>query len=110
MSSSDNSDLFNQTESNEEEDDQNFEEPPAYTQEEEFKQFVQTENIKIDKYGYIYVHVYKPFYFPGEIIRGSIILDLFNPLPKKYNEIKLRFYGFENVGKHYENVKESLKR
>jgi hypothetical protein len=45
--------------------------------------------------------VYKPFYFPGEIIRGSIIIDLFNPLPKTNNEIKLRFNGREMVGMHF---------
>lgn len=51
-----------------------------------------------EKYGYIFIHVYKPFYFPGEIIRGSIIIDLFNPLPKDVKEIKLKFCGREMVG------------
>jgi hypothetical protein len=63
-----------------------------------------------DKYGYIYIHIYKPFYFPGEIIRGSIIIDLFNPLTKSFNEIKLRFSGREMVGMNFKDVKESLKK
>ena len=62
------------------------------------------------EYGYIYVHIYKPFYFPGEIIRGSIILDIFNDLPKKCKKIMLRFKGGEDVGKHYEKVKKEMMR
>ena len=54
--------------------------------------------------------MYKPFYFPGEIVRGSIILDLFNPLPKDKNQVYLRFSGREHVGKYFENVKASLKK
>lgn len=58
----------------------------------------------------MYVHLYKPFYFPGEIVRGSVILDLHNQLPKDNRTIRLRFSGRETVGKYYNQVKESLLR
>ena len=58
---------------------------PDYVNSEEFKRFTEQNSIHVNnKYGYIYIHTYKPFYFPGEIMRGSIILDFFNNLPKKY--------------------------
>lgn len=37
-------------------------------------------------------------------------MDVFNDLPKKFDEIKIRFYGYENDGKFTENVRESMKR
>ena len=52
--------------------------------------------------------MYKPFYFPGEIIRGSIILDLFNNMPKKYRSIMVRVTGRENVGHHFQKVVKAL--
>ena len=62
------------------------------------------------KFGYIYIHTYKPFYFPGETVRGSIVIDLFNNLPKNYKKFKIRFSGREHVGKKsYDKVNKSLK-
>lgn len=85
--------------------------PPEYISSEEFKQFEKKHQLMInEKYGYMYIHFYKPFYFPGEIIRGSILMDLFNPLPKNVDELKLRFSGREMVGTHFAQVKESLKK
>ena len=106
---SDNDELFN----NDDDEDELNELPgfdaPAYTNTDEFKKFVEDQKINLDdKYGYILIHTYKPFYFPGEIIRGSIILDLFNDLPKKIKNVHLRFVGRENVGKYFENVKTSI--
>lgn len=110
MSSSDDSALFDDNDSNEASDEQPMD-PPDYVKSAEFQLFVKRENVRVDdRQGYIYIHLYKPFYFPGEIVRGSIIIDLFNPLPKKVDEIKLKFYGYENVGKHTENVREVLKK
>ena len=62
------------------------------------------------KYGYVYIHTYKPFYFPGEIVRGSVIMDLFNDLPKQHKKVKISFLGREMVGKHYSKVDAVLKR
>ena len=101
--SSDNNELFgSDSEDKKEDEDSEGEEPPKYTESNEFKEFVAANDITVHpKYGYLYCHVYKPFYFPGEIVRGSIILDLFNPLPKANNTINLRFSGREMVGKHF---------
>lgn len=85
--------------------------PPEYTKSAEFKTFVQEEGIIMNqKFGFIYIHTYKPFYFPGETVRGSIVMDLFNTLPKNYKKIKIRFSGREHVGKKsYDKVNKSLK-
>ena len=111
--SSDNNELFGSDSEDKKEDQEDSEgdSPPAYTETDEFKNFVSQNRINVhSKYGYIFCHVYKPFYFPGEIVRGSIILDLFNPLPKTKNQINLRFSGREMVGKHFENVKSSFRK
>jgi len=55
------------------------------------------------------VHAYKPFYFPGETVRGSIIIDLFNNLPRNFKQIMLRVTGREHVGRHLEKVIKALK-
>lgn len=82
---------------------------PGYVESIDFVKFQKAENIMLnEKYGYIYIHTYKPFYFPGEIIRGSILLDIFNPLPKNCRQLQLRFTGREMVGKHFQQVKDSL--
>ena len=60
------------------------------------------------KYGYMFAHTYKPFYFPGEIVRGSIILDFFNDLPTSYKKVMLRLKGQEHVNKHIDKVKAAL--
>ena len=78
---------------------------PAYCDSREFKIFVENQNINLnEKYGYIYIHTYKPFYFPGEIVRGSIILDIFNQLPSKFKKVMIRITGREYVGKHYKII------
>ena len=61
------------------------------------------------KYGYFLIHLYKPFYFPGEIVRGSIILDVFNPLPKSNKKVNVRFVGREYVGRHSSKIAKALK-
>ena len=113
MSSSDSDNPFGQ-ESEEEIQDQDLDlenPPPDYIDSKEFKDFQNAQLVNYSpQYGYIYVHTYKPFYFPGEIIRGSIILDFFNDLPKKNKKVMLRFKGGEDVGKHYENVKREMMR
>lgn len=115
MDSSDNNELFeDEEEDGMKEIDEKLLEgdpPPAYVDGEEFKNFVQTEGVPVHKkYGYVYVHTYKPFYFPGETIRGSIVLDFFNNLPKNSKKVFVRFQGREVVGRHFENVKDSLNR
>ena len=78
---------------------------PDYVKTMEFNKFKVDEKVDVhDKYGYIYVHTYKPFYFPGEIVRGSIILDLFNTLPKDNKKVTLKFMGREVVGKYQDKV------
>jgi hypothetical protein len=56
----------------------------------------------------MFAHLYKPFYFPGEIVRGSIILDFFNDLPTTYKKVMLRLKGEEYVNKHHDKVKAAL--
>lgn len=115
MDSSDNNELF---EDEDEEAGKEIDEklvegdpPPQYVEGEEFKAFVQAENVPVHKkYGYVYVHTYKPFYFPGETIRGSIVLDFFNDLPKNSKKVFVRFKGQEVVGRHFDSVKDSLNR
>jgi len=86
----------------EEEEQVVFEDPPPYISHPNFKSFEESNKLVVnEKFGLVFIHTYKPFYFPGEIIRGSIVIDLFNPLPKALNEIKLRFSGREMVGMHF---------
>lgn len=85
--------------------------PPPYVKSEEFMGFQKTQFVQCNqKYGYIFIHTYKPFYFPGEIVRGSIILDFFNDLPSDYKNVVLSFTGREKVGKYYNEVKESISK
>lgn len=96
--SSDDAELFGDSDN-----DQNHEEmerlnaidpAPEYTTTQEFQNFCKEENITINaKYGYLFAHLYKPFYFPGEIVRGSIILDFFNDLPTNYKKVVFRLRG-----------------
>ena len=86
--SSDNDELFADSADDKNEEEQAGDAPPAYINESEFLNFKKENNIQVDdKYGYIAIHTYKPFYFPGEIVRGSIILDFFNTLPKSNKKI-----------------------
>ena len=62
------------------------------------------------KYGYVTIETYKPFYFPGEIVRGFILLDIFNDLPSHFKQVNVSFTGREMVGKHYKEVKQSLEQ
>ena len=87
--SSENNEIFgddsDMSDNSQDERDAAQDEPPAYVNTDEFKKFVEQNKINVNnKFGYFYIHTYKPFYFPGEIIRGSLILDFFNNLPKKY--------------------------
>lgn len=82
---------------------------PEYTSSNEFKDFLKEKKITVNaKYGYMFAHLYKPFYFPGEIVRGSIILDFFNDLPTTYKKVMLRLKGDEYVNKHHDKVKVAL--
>jgi hypothetical protein len=56
----------------------------------------------------MFAHTYKPFYFPGEIVRGSIILDFFNDLPTNYKKVMIRLKGREYVNKHHDKVKVAI--
>jgi len=107
--SSDNNGLFDEEDNDSQiEEFKQLEPPPEYTNTDEFKTFVQQQDIQLTANGYMYVHTYKPFYFPGEIVRGSVLIDIFNPLPKDSKTIYLRFSGREHVGRHYSVVKDSL--
>jgi hypothetical protein len=56
------------------------------------------------------VHPYKPFYFPGEIVRGSIVVDFFNDLPTNYKKVMIRLKGQEFVNKHIDKVRAAVNR
>lgn len=43
-------------------------------------------------------------------MRGCIILDLFNDLPKSNKKVMLRFKGGEEVGRHYEKCKKEIEK
>ena len=109
--SSDNDELFGSESENHEENERlnAITPPPDYVASPEFVEFTRTNGIDLNpKYGYIFAHTYKPFYFPGEIVRGSIILDFFNDLPKNYKKVMLRIKGQEYVNKHHEKVKAAV--
>ena len=80
--SSDNDELFGDAASEENEENIKLDPPPAYVNDPQFKKFLQEQKVTPnEKYGYVFIHYYKPFYFPGEIVRGSITFDLYNHLP-----------------------------
>ena len=54
------------------------------------------------------INTYKPFYFPGEIVRGSILMDIWNDIPCTFKQVHISFTGREMVGHYYKDVKESL--
>lgn len=113
MDSSDNNELFADDDDHSDmlEDQGPGDMPPPYVATPEFKQFIEDEQVKVhQKYGYMLIHTYKPFYFPGETIRGSIVLDIFNTLPKKSQKIFLRFTGQESVGQFHDEVNEMLQK
>jgi hypothetical protein len=84
---------------------------PEYVTDQEFESFVLEQEITVNpKYGYVCVHTYRPFYFPGEVVRGSIFLDFFNDLPNNYKKVMIRLTGQEYVNKHHERVKSAIKR
>lgn len=86
--SSDNDELFADSNDEKADDEIQGDAPPSYISGDEFLQFKEKNQIQVDpKYGYVAIHTYKPFYFPGEIVRGSIILDFFNTLPKSNKKI-----------------------
>ena len=89
-------DLFDDGLEGEDEQATNLDPPPAYIDTMEFLEFQEENKIELDpKLGYAYIHTYKPYYFPGELVRGSIVLDIFNDLPKKYKQVMVRFSGHE---------------
>jgi hypothetical protein len=54
------------------------------------------------------INTYKPFYFPGEIVRGSILLDIWNDIPTSFRQVMISFSGREMVGQYFKDVKASL--
>ena len=73
----------------------------------EFKQLMREEEFEINsKLGYIYIHLNRPYYFPGQTVRGYVILDLFNPIPKK--KLMLSVAGKERPGKHALKITKEL--
>ena len=51
-----------------------------------------------EKYGFIFVEFYKDYYFPGHVVRGHVIVDLFNPIKNK--NFVIRLVGKEYLGKY----------
>ena len=76
-----------------------YNKPPQYTETIEFKKFVRENNLDVDsRYGYVCIFLYRPFYFPGQTVRGFALIDLFNDLPSR--EIMIRVKGREVPGKY----------
>ena len=63
-------------------DNQDFVKPPVYVETPEFKNFLKEHNISVhNRCGYIGIFLYRPYYFPGQTVRGYAVVDLFNDLP-----------------------------
>jgi hypothetical protein len=81
--------------------------PPQYTEMSEFSEFVQDNQVHVDsRYGYACVFLYRPFYFPGQTVRGFALLDAFNDIPAK--EVMIRVKGREIPGKHGNKITKKL--
>ena len=62
-----------------------------------------------NEYGFILIECYKSLYFPGQILRGHIILDLFNPLPSHVpKKLMIRIVGKEFLGKNTQKIAKKL--
>jgi hypothetical protein len=55
-----------------------------------------------DDYGYIYIQLYREYYFPGSTVKGVILLDLFNPIRNK--TLTIRVKGKEYPGKFSQQI------
>lgn len=76
-----------------------IEPPPPYIEGSEFSEFIQDHQVQVDsRYGYACVMLYRPFYFPGQTVRGLAFFDLFNDIPAK--DVMIRVKGREVPGKH----------
>ena len=51
---------------------------------------------------------FKPFYFPGQIVRGYAVLTAFNPIPSK--ELHIRVKGFEVPAEHTPEIIRNIKQ
>ena len=73
--------------------------PPIYTESPEFNDFVMENSITVsNRYGYVCNFLYRPYYFPGQTVRGYAIIDLFNDIAA--SPIIIRIKGKEVPGKH----------
>ena len=72
---------------------------PPYYKTPEFQEFTKENQIVPDvRHGYIQLFLYRPYYFPGQTVRGFAIIDLFNDINS--NKIYIWVKGKEKPGKH----------
>jgi len=57
-------------------------------------------------YGYASIYLFRPYYFPGQTVRGFAIFDLFNDFPTK--NVMIRVRGREVPGKFGEDIAKKL--
>lgn len=85
-----------------------YDAPPSYVDNNpEFDEFIEDHNINMhQRFGYLCTFLYRPFYFPGQTVRGFALLDAFNEIPSK--EVKIRVKGRELPGKHGNRITKKL--
>ncbi len=87
-----------------------YDPPPAYASTEtnpDFSAFVEEHKVAVDpRYGYVCVLLYRPFYFPGQTVRGFALIDAFNDIPLR--DVFIRVKGRELPGKHGNRITKKL--
>jgi len=61
-----------------------------------------------DRYGYMNVCTFKPFYFPGQIVRGYVVMNVFNTCSSK--KLMIRIKGYEIPAKYRSEIIKGLKK
>ncbi len=64
--------------------------------------------MKLTDYGYMSILFNKQHYFPGQKVRGYVILDVFNPFAS--SELRIRLKGKEYPGKFSQNISKILEK
>ena len=104
MSESEQDELFGS-----ETDEEDVEDAPEYIRSPEFQEFAKSEGIQIhDKYGFVQLKTFKPYYFSGQVVRGYAVFTIFNKLKAK--DIYFQVKGYEMPGEHTSEVIDELRK
>jgi hypothetical protein len=83
--------------------------PPQYAVDplSDFNKFANETGLQVNtRYGYMCIFLYRPYYFPGQTVRGFALLDAFNDIQSK--EVHIRIKGREIPGKHGNRITKKL--